>query len=351
MRERNHRVPPRRSAFTIIEILIVIGIIALLVALTAGTIMQVINSQQKGNTEKVVRNVAEPLDGHIRAVLDQANELPIPASVLAIAGQDQRRAKVIWRKLQLKRNFPTTYAEALMPWYYTGNTAMPATNPLSATDLPALEVFTKNLPPLVPPLPAVITVTPQEAQAEMGALLRLTLTVARRGNKPFIAEESLGPQAVVIDNSLASGVPFIVDTFGTPLAFFRFPTDNADMNLSKPGAPNLDPRRDPQDPEGTLQDANWNSQANWNAGQATGQPGIYFFELLCHRVHDPTQPGWVMQAVYMQPTVVSSGVNRRLGILLVATPAFAGVTPNFGMFPDVTDPGGYNDDIFSYTLR
>ena len=41
-----------RPSFTIIEILVVIALLGVLVALTAGTVMQVMNSRTKTNTEQ-----------------------------------------------------------------------------------------------------------------------------------------------------------------------------------------------------------------------------------------------------------------------------------------------------------
>jgi hypothetical protein len=329
-----------------LELLVVIAIIGVLVAITTGTVMQVMLGQQKGNTEKMIGGTIFPnLDSQVRAVLDQAKEIPIPSNVLnGMANGDPRLAKVIWTKLQLKRNFPMTYAEAVAPWQYTGNNLLPAAIQLAPTDLPPLEVFTKNLQGV--PVASFGT----NPQAEMAALLRLTLTVPRRGIKPFIAENDLGPQAVADTNG--DGVPEIVDVWGNPLAFFRFPTDNDDMNAAKPGSPTTDIRRDPQDPEGLLLNPTWNSQVNYSANG-----GNYLFEQHLHRIHDPAAPNWAPVARFMLPTIVSNGYNGRPGLIFGPTPAAVPqfyVAPglfNFAMCVDPTDVGGYNDDIISFNLR
>ncbi len=348
---RSFTATSRRAAFTLIELLIVLSIIAVLVALTAGTVMQVLSGQNKVGTEREIRTVNDALTQHIRAVLDQANELPIPNSVMAIAGNDPKRAKVIWRKLQLKRNFPTTYNEAANPATYTGNTAIfYQTGDLiyqlsRERDMQPLTVFTKNFASLN----ASYTVG-SNPQAEMGALLRLALSVNRRGTKAFIAEDTLGPTGVSDTNS--DGLLEIVDAWGLPLAFFRFATDNADMIAANPNAGA--PFPDPQDPEGTLLNSTWNT--NNSAINPNFQQQVYLFELLCHRVHDPSQGNWVPQAVYTQPTIVSSGPNRRPGILMSASPSpywppGPPGSANFAMYADPADTNGYNDNIFSFTLR
>lgn len=336
--------PPQRPAFTMLELLVVIAIIGILVAITTGTVMQIMLGQKKGNTERMIGNTISPnLDSHVRAVLDQVKEMPIPQSVINMANGDPRLARVIWTKFQLKRNFPVTYAEAVFPWKYTGNNLLPTAIQMSPSDLPPLEVFTKNLQGV----PVAYFGT--NPQAEMGALLRLTLSVPRRGTRPFIAENDLGPQAVVDTpdaNGNTDGVPEIIDVWGNPLAFFRFPTDNDDMNNAKPGSPTTDVRRDPQDPEGLLLNPNWNSQANYSANG-----GNYIFEQHLHRIHDPTAAAWTPVARFMLPTIVSGGRNGRLGIILGPSPSPYNVSFNFAMYVDPTDQPGYYDDIISFGLR
>src|SRR5262249_48781405 len=132
---------------------------------------------------------------------------------------------------------------------------------------------------------------------------------------------------------------------GQPARVLRFPTDNDDMNAAKPGSPTTDVRRDPQDPEGRLLDANWNTQASYQA-----QGGNYIFEQHLHRIHDPNLATWAV-ARFMLPTIVSSGRNGRLGIIFGPSPAPYNVSFNFAMFVDPMDGPGYNDDIISFSLR
>src|SRR5207249_3350986 len=55
----------------------------------------------------------------------------IPDSVRTMAGGNDLRARVIWKKLRLKQEFPTTFAEAQAPWQASN----PAFNLVPNTDL------------------------------------------------------------------------------------------------------------------------------------------------------------------------------------------------------------------------
>src|SRR5215831_8802588 len=114
-----------RSAFTLMEMLIVVAIIALIVSLTLAAVMSISRGQEEKATERTITRLNEAITAQIRAAIQDANERPIPPSVMALAGGDIRRAKVIWIKLQLKRNFPMTFREALAPHLVDGVTASP----------------------------------------------------------------------------------------------------------------------------------------------------------------------------------------------------------------------------------
>src|SRR5262249_28069863 len=123
----------QRTGFTLVELLIVIGIIVVLAALTLSATMQVIGTQYKNNSEQTVKKVALGVQKQWDIVVSTAKNERIPPGVISLAGGDERRARVLWIKLRLKQEFPMTYTEALQPWG-------PATAPayLSAADLPSL---------------------------------------------------------------------------------------------------------------------------------------------------------------------------------------------------------------------
>src|SRR5262249_41995857 len=119
-----------RPSFTLIELLVVIAIIAILIGLSAGAYFRLIATQQERNTRVLLTKLNEALRQQYAKAMMIARDSPIPASVLSMAGNNQAVARAIWIKLQLKREFPMTYAEAFNPASY----------PITSTFIPAQDL-------------------------------------------------------------------------------------------------------------------------------------------------------------------------------------------------------------------
>src|SRR5579885_3339043 len=313
----------RRAAFTLIELLVVIAIIAVLVALTAAGVAQIILAQKKSNTTSLIQKVDGAVEQQWRAEVDDANEQFGQASpnVLALAGNDPRRAKVIWAKLRLKRRFPMSYYEARFPWL-PPHPALANAAPLAATDMPAKAIYVQAVGGRAgnPTNPS---------PAEMSACLLMALSQSTRG-MTFSPSDALGRTA--LRDTDGDGLEEVVDGYGQPVGFYRWGTANPDLVNTTPPAGFVNARfRDPLDPTGTLLDAKWNNAASY---QAKG--GVYWFEQYFHPVHVMNGTTWVPTAFYTVPTVVSAGRNEKMGL----------TWPLMGPISQDAD-----DNIFSFAVR
>jgi prepilin-type N-terminal cleavage/methylation domain-containing protein len=296
-----------RSAFTLVELLVVIAIIAVLVSLTAGGIFKAIEGQEKANTEQTIRKVMGTLKQQWGFVVDQARKEIPPQGVYLLANNDPQRAQVIWVKLRLKQEFPTTFQEARTPYLNPDGTEVIVV--VNNVQLKILRDLKNN--PLLPGryTTALNNVGPG-GNTEAAACLFLALSRERGGVK--LNMDDLG--STVVRDTNGDGVKEIVDAWGTPLRFYRFPVDvpafdgkvfNGELDAHNPAASGslAFKNRDPLDPDGLL-------LKNF---PAANQP---VFQKILHPVRN----------VYITPVIVSAGPDK--------------------VFSNTND-----DDIFSFRLR
>jgi hypothetical protein len=307
--------------------------------------MQVVTYQRGSTTEGTIKVVNTLLQRQVTAVIAQADKEVIPPVVFLIAGQHEKRARVIWKKLKLRQAFPMNFKEALTPW------DVPAPSSplkLQPADLPGLAAYRSAITQsgLAP------SDNPAEWPKESSSCLVLALRQGFGGNT--FSEESLGANALGGD---AVGLRRFVDAWGSPLVFYRWPTANKpnppyELDESSPLGPydSNNPKtwfRDPLDPEGLLDSPDWNNPQNFSMKQ-----GVWWFEQYCHTVRDQTLGAKRYQrAHYLLPVIASAG---RDGILGLRQPS-----PNSPLLPDpmaidIATPGaaaGIGDNIYSFRLR
>jgi Tfp pilus assembly protein PilE len=272
-----HRGAPRpaRPGSTLAELVVVLAILAVLAGLLTAAVLRVAGTSQAQATDATLQKLASELDKQLKEVVTQARKENVPADVLALAGGNARRARVIWVKMRLKQEFPTSYNEALNP--------LPAAllqangGPLVAGDLPPKNVFVQALPAAA-----------NDPTTESSACLLLSLTQGR-GGITWDASQTLG--AGFIRDTDGDGVPEVIDAWGKAVYFVRCPYANADLN---PGGPQPG-NNDAQDPGGLLSNPGW--VTTW--GTLFGQ--------LCH----PVQGSASYPNLY--PFVASAGVDRTIG--------------------------------------
>jgi hypothetical protein len=226
--------------------------------------------------------------------------------------------------------------------------------------------------------PYAASMAPTIWPIESSACILMSLQQARRGYA--LTEDDLGSGMVMSDPT--TGIKFVVDAWQQPILFYRWPTPTPySMDPSDPGnnnnreLDNSDPVgppsagspktifRDPLDPEGVLQDPNWNNVTNFISGGP-----VWWFELYCHSVHEGIAPtSYTARAYYMVPTFVSAGRNNKPGLVqapigLGPPPYPAALAPLAGspyaspllpdsMVVDRNNPQDSLDNIYSFRLR
>jgi prepilin-type N-terminal cleavage/methylation domain-containing protein len=393
-----------RSAFTIIELLVVVAIIAVLAALTTGVAMRFYSVQQQKNSEVTVTKLYEQLKNEWDTVVRLANAEPISPQAQALAnfaltgnlttvptssmGNDAV-ARVIHVKLRLKQEFPMDFTEILSPY---ATSSGPSGGPtVYGWDLPPLPVYQKAVADMINAgsvpwyTPSPTYQTPPSG-LENSTCLYLALLRSRSGN-PYNFD-NLGSNALASDSTGLQ--KWIVDGWRTPITYYRWAFSNNELDQLNPAGP-MNPTgpnttqavfRDPQDPTGALFSPSW-----W--GPNHSYPIWSPFEKQCHSLFSYTGPNtppagspipfvgpypWTSPPVpqgvwtgpppppltyyvwgyeyYMVPVVASAGPNKSYGISFPSlnNPA-PGVLFSFPnpMKPDPT--GDDADNIYSFRLK
>jgi prepilin-type N-terminal cleavage/methylation domain-containing protein len=264
-----------RRGFTLIELLVVIGIIATLAALTIGAAFTVLTGQRSSNTEDFMRNTDKLLAQQWRKVVEDARKEDVSnfPAILTLAGgahQNQReRAQVLLIKFRLMEAFPQDFNEINNPWVYTAGYIPAGKQKYNAGYVQALTKGT--------------TIANNQPQTQSAACLFLALSVDRGVGR--LDADKYPSNILDTDND---GVKELVDNWGNPLTFIRFPigsTTNppaatlpnppvfvlstgllAELNQLNPAIKSNDGKGleygDPEDPQGWLSNAAWLGSAN-----------------------------------------------------------------------------------------
>lgn len=278
----------QRAAFTLIELMVVITIIAVIMSLTAGAYFKFIGSQKQSNTVLLAQKISNALKQHWQAVIDQARTETIPSDVTSWAGNDPERARVLWVKLRLKQEFPISFSEVFTP-SGAGNSYV------SASDLP--------------PKPSYVDALSQAGitsgtggltnEQQSAVLLYLILSQKRRGMNFEVDKELSSSELVDAPGTPAGSLKMIVDAWGNPLAFSRWPTGSAEpVNAGQPQSG----LNDAQDPRGTLANQSWATTSN-NGYTAF----ITYMHALPAGSTSPT-------SYKLVPEVYSAGADKQFGV-------------------------------------
>lgn len=334
-----------RGAFTLIELLVVIAIIAVVAALVIGGIMKVSESARGSNTEATIRTIQKTLMEQWTFVVDEARkETGLSGAFAAMDspamfGPDTtggERNRVIWIKMRLMEAFPESYAEINNPFPY-------ATNIIPANMRKYNAGYKKALTP--PGGKAPNTSDNLSGQTESAACLLIALSVMRGGSM-------LNPDTMPanISDTDGDGIKEIIDSWGNPLAFFRFPTHNQDLQntfIPKGNKPNF---ADPVDPGGVLlrhSFTNGTFKKNYEAN--------------VHQIASPFQAANAnqgnMKSAYVVPVILSAGSDSKIPTSKIAAETRLeygldrAITNKMNIKTGATYANVANDNIYSFWLK
>jgi prepilin-type N-terminal cleavage/methylation domain-containing protein len=347
-----------RSAFTLVEMLVVVGIIGILVSITAAAAFQILAYSRVSNTETLIRTLDKALQQQWSAVVAQAKKETVPQEIINLATPPSPPnppntppipglATVIWVKLRLAQEFPMNFSEALNgitirvpapppapPYTYTMHPLKSYVAYLSQNNVTSQTI--QNQPQNPETEPGLVD--------ESAVLLLLSLQQARSG--AGLNADDLPPGAVRPGNYRnVATLQQLTDSWGMPLVFYRWPTQNSELDAMCPAPSGPSGSigatfRDPGDPEGTLISPYW-----W--GTSGENVNATYFEGSLHSLQKSGSP----YEYYMLPTIASRGRDAKLGL---TTYTLTSSSPD-GM-ASITDPnnpayGADKDNIYSYRLR
>jgi hypothetical protein len=246
-------------------------------------------------------------DAVIQSALKENMDAPDNAAAMQFirqwAGNDEKRARVMYVKFRLKQEFPTSFAEALNP-----APMQPKKNYVKY--LSNLGVTTSNPP----------------ANYESAACLYMALSEGTSGVKTNLDQLNVGVKSFGPNGQIKA----VVDDWGNPLVFARWPTGDPTLDgLAPVKNPKL---RDLQDPEGLLTNATW-----WGT-VAAPNPNRVAFEQNAHSLKKPDDATGQPYEYYVIPVLVSAGRDGKLGVSLDGKLT-------------VTNAADAKDNIYSYNLE
>jgi type II secretory pathway pseudopilin PulG len=244
------RFTHRRGGFTLLEMVVVLGIIMLLTALTLGAVFRVREQQLEKNTNTHLQKLYIGFMQQWDATRDQVAKEPIPQPIKDMTrnanGQyDVDRARAIYMKLRLRQEFPHNSGEVMDSFSLTmnGQTASFTPRPYLATPFIGVQgIWWTNSDP------------------DNAAMFYLIMTQGKGGATFDVSNVCpTGTVNVALQAGGTKSMKCFVDEWGSPIVFRRqVDDDNLPLIAEFNQSPFVSPAQmqsgncDPDDPYGRL---------------------------------------------------------------------------------------------------
>lgn len=348
---------PRRGAFTLVEVLVVVSILAILAALATAAFYRVRASQSIGATEATISKLKSGLDQKWTAVLDSAKQAGVPDGLVTFAGNDRDRARVLFTYLMLKNEFPTTFAEAglvgsfaVAPQMTPQPTALIVNN-FTLASIPGKAAYTAPVFDYLKRNYAnqTVTLTFGNTAEDSAALLYQILTATGTRGQTMSGDGLQGQVGQVTVSLQVNGsapstpltLPAYIDAWGQPISFSRH-TFLAELNdptmgftKAKQPATQGGPFRDPLDPFGKLVTPTPGINNTPGSGWTVGTGANYSLQQFWAALYPAASPHWSYDGAFptnykadaitgaqngppatgpwnWQPAILSAGANKKL---------------------------------------
>jgi prepilin-type N-terminal cleavage/methylation domain-containing protein len=239
---RSIRSRTARAGFTMVEILVVIAIILVLMTLSLGAAMKVMDSVNRSNTERTMQKVQVRLDQRLKSLNQVADDWTTPQWLTdAFPGCTSDQYRVLKVKVLTLFTLPATYAQV-----QTNCGIAPAEYPVPNMIQNRLTNYAGGSFP-----------SSTNIEAQRGACLAAIYEVCGGSLDDFSAAE--------LRDTDGDGVREIVDAWGHPLQFFHSGIQGSGTTPTAPtylerGAQNAYESLnnvDPADLSGQMLDSNW----------------------------------------------------------------------------------------------
>lgn len=233
-----NRTTRTRRGFSLIELLTVIAILGVLSAIFVGVLVSVRGDAAQRGTKETLDKIHAALDQQVKMIADKAkkdrqNKVPEFMSLIGFCNGDEERAEALWVHINIRRQFPQTFAEATSPVNIVGLGSYPAN--------PAFRNATGAIP----------------ADQQAAVLLYMSLSELSRGDGG-VNTDQFSPSDLPNTNFRV-----IRDAWGTHIAFVRFAMN---VELQQPTFAPVGGIRDPFDPRAKLASTTWTNRTAAETG-------------------------------------------------------------------------------------